>query len=238
MKTMNPTTLPVSGVVLGASLLPMSQAVAEEVSVSANIGVVSNYMWRGLSQTNDGAAVQGGLDLSMGGFYAGTWASNVDFGDDDVADNQTEVDVYLGYDFSLTMEEASLGVNAIYYAYPDDSTLDFAEIGVSGGYGVVSAGIQYTFWTDAGGDDAHLYYSLGLDFALPQDFSMSPYFGYYDFDGWSDSDCFHYGLGISKDAGDFGSFGINVDKIDPKTDASYSDSQKKTKFWVSWSKEF
>jgi uncharacterized protein (TIGR02001 family) len=49
-------------------------------SISANIGAVSNYMWRGVTQTQDGAAIQGGLDAKhQSGFYAGTWISNVDF---------------------------------------------------------------------------------------------------------------------------------------------------------------
>ena len=53
-----------------------------EHSVSANIGVVSNYVWRGITQTDDKAAVQGGVDYShSSGFYAGTWVSNVDFPD-------------------------------------------------------------------------------------------------------------------------------------------------------------
>ncbi len=56
-------------------------AVAEDpYSISANIGAVSNYMWRGVTQTGDQPAIQGGLDFSHeSGFYAGTWISNVDF---------------------------------------------------------------------------------------------------------------------------------------------------------------
>jgi len=61
-------------------------AVAEDAkpySFSANIGVVSNYMWRGVTQTQDGPAVQGGLDFTHeSGFSAGIWASNVDFNDE------------------------------------------------------------------------------------------------------------------------------------------------------------
>jgi uncharacterized protein (TIGR02001 family) len=62
----------------------MNAALAESPhSVSANIGVVSNYIWRGVTQTQDGAAVQGGLDYSnANGFYLGTWASNIDWNDE------------------------------------------------------------------------------------------------------------------------------------------------------------
>jgi hypothetical protein len=66
---------------LTLSLGGVQTAAAEDPhSFSANIGAVSNYMWRGVSQTQDGPAVQGGLDYAhSSGFYIGTWASNVDF---------------------------------------------------------------------------------------------------------------------------------------------------------------
>jgi uncharacterized protein (TIGR02001 family) len=70
-----------SGALLTASLLTSAPASAQSPwSFSANIGAVSNYIWRGVTQTGDQAAVQGGLDVAHeSGFYAGTWASNVDF---------------------------------------------------------------------------------------------------------------------------------------------------------------
>ncbi|MGE5154474.1 MAG: TorF family putative porin [Bdellovibrio bacteriovorus] len=65
-------------------LLLAGPASAEDPwSISANIGAVSNYMWRGVTQTQDGPAIQGGLDVKhQSGFYAGTWISNVDFNDE------------------------------------------------------------------------------------------------------------------------------------------------------------
>lgn len=71
----------VSGTLLSASMLISAPAVAQGPwSFSANIGAVSNYVWRGVTQTGDQAAVQGGLDVAHeSGFYAGTWASNIDW---------------------------------------------------------------------------------------------------------------------------------------------------------------
>jgi uncharacterized protein (TIGR02001 family) len=70
-----------AGALLCASLGSMNLALADSPhSISANIGAVSNYIWRGVTQTGDQAAVQGGFDYAHeSGFYAGTWASNVDF---------------------------------------------------------------------------------------------------------------------------------------------------------------
>ena len=63
--------------ILAASAVASSVAMAES-NWSANIGVTSNYMWRGVTQTTDQAAIQGGIDYeNPNGFYAGTWMSNV-----------------------------------------------------------------------------------------------------------------------------------------------------------------
>jgi hypothetical protein len=84
---MNATRIPKASLAasLGSLMLVLTApAFAEDpYSISANIGAVSNYMWRGVTQTQDGAAVQGGLDFSHeSGFYMGTWASNVDWNDE------------------------------------------------------------------------------------------------------------------------------------------------------------
>ena len=45
---------------------------------SSNVGIFSQYVFRGISQTNERPAVQGGFDVShKSGFYVGTWLSNV-----------------------------------------------------------------------------------------------------------------------------------------------------------------
>ena len=82
-------------------------------SLDWNVGVTSQYMWRGMSQ-GSGAATSGGLDYTAdNGFSIGTWVSNVDFGDD----TTYELDGYFGYSFG----PVSLGY--IYYAYPDGDDL-------------------------------------------------------------------------------------------------------------------
>lgn len=65
-------------------------------SVTANVGVVSNYIYRGLTQTWDKPALQGGVDYAhANGVYAGLWASNVT--DKLYAGGGTELDYYFGY---------------------------------------------------------------------------------------------------------------------------------------------
>ena len=58
-------------------------APAHAFDLSANAAVTNNYIWRGLTQTTNDAAVQGGIDLNTDvGFYVGTWVSNVNYGAD------------------------------------------------------------------------------------------------------------------------------------------------------------
>jgi hypothetical protein len=85
MKTQMIRTAAAAGALATASFGSMSTAMAQDGgpwSFSANIGAVSNYIWRGVTQTGDQAAIQGGLDVAHeSGFYAGTWASNIDWDD-------------------------------------------------------------------------------------------------------------------------------------------------------------
>ncbi len=246
-------------------------------SISANIGAVSNYIWRGVSQTQDGPAVQGGLDYAhSSGFYLGTWASNVDWNNDGAPQDVTiaidpttqlpytdangnwtgvtsgssssssptyELDVYTGFGGSIN-DDLSYDLNLIYYAYPDGRNNDFAEVGASGTYKWLTAGISYTFYGQA--DEApgvasnkatfiegDLYYHAALDFKLPYELGLNLHGGYYDFrynDGGNDYG--HWGASISRAAGDFGTFSFNYDQIGRDT---YDEDPK---LWVGWNKEF
>ena len=69
---------------LSVGLLVTLQAVPliASAGVSANLGITSNYLFRGVTQTDGSTATQGGLDYEhASGLYVGGWGSNVDFGD-------------------------------------------------------------------------------------------------------------------------------------------------------------
>ena len=101
-----------------------SQAVLAD-SLSANVSVANNYIWRGLTQTTNEPAVSGGIDYaSDSGFYAGTWASNVQYAADDVY--SYEHDVYFGY--AGEAGDISYDVGYLYYNYDDVAEYDFGEI--------------------------------------------------------------------------------------------------------------
>jgi uncharacterized protein (TIGR02001 family) len=82
------------------ALVPLAHAEETPHHVTANVGLFSQYVFRGLTQTNEKPAVQGGLDYShASGAYAGTWLSNVSWFSDTNAGNSAslEWDLYGGF---------------------------------------------------------------------------------------------------------------------------------------------
>ncbi|RDH89572.1 MAG: hypothetical protein DIZ77_04650 [endosymbiont of Seepiophila jonesi] len=224
----------------GAVMLGMSGLSVADNEFGMNIGVTSNYIWRGVTQTDDGAAVSGGVDYAHGsGFYAGAWASNVDWSTVDGAGATTpspvsyELDLYGGY----AGEIGDFGYDAglIYYTYDDSADSNFLELGLSGSWKFLSAGLNYTLSGQADDDtglyvSGDMYYYAGVSFDLPQDFSIGGTVGKYDFTNSSDDDYTHYQVDVSKTAGDYGDVSLSL----ADTDMDGSD----IKFFVSWSKSF
>lgn len=97
-------------------------------TTAGNVGLTSDYVFRGISQSNQEAAVQGGVDFTCGNWYFGVWASSINFFQEGTA----EVDIYGGYKF--THGRFAFDVGVIYYAYPGiDSGLDADYVEVKGG---------------------------------------------------------------------------------------------------------
>ena len=117
----------------------------DKPELSFNVGVASDYVFRGFSQTDSKPQIYGGADVGIGVFYAGTWISNVDFGDS----TDMEYDLYAG--FKPTVGPVSLDVGIVRYGYTnqsDGADLDFWEGKVAGsvpaGKGTIGAAVYYT----------------------------------------------------------------------------------------------
>ncbi len=160
------------------------------ITPSANVGFVSEYSFRGLAQSDERPAVQGGFDLShTSGFYAGVWGSNVDFNDGDEA--TVEVDVYGGYAGEFNKVTYDLGV--LYYMYPgadSDLDYDFWEFAVSLGYDfevvALSASYNYSPNNFADSGDAH-YFSAAFEAPVFKGLTVNGHFGHQEID---DEDAF------------------------------------------------
>jgi uncharacterized protein (TIGR02001 family) len=127
-----------------------------------NLGVTSDYKFRGQSQSQTNPAVFGGVDyVDESGFFAGAWASSVDF--NDAASTYLELDLYAGYTHAFT-DTTSGTVKLVYYLYPTadyppgSNSYDYLELvaSLSHNFGPVTGGIElayspdYFFESDAG----------------------------------------------------------------------------------------
>ena len=195
-----------------ASILSSGVALAE---LSANAAITSNYIWRGITQTADEAAGQGGIDWGHdSGLYAGAWVSNVAFAADN-SGNGYEMDVYAGFGGEAGGLGYDLGV--ISYQYPITPEFNFTEVYVSGTASIVTVGVAYTVDAASGNkdgvfDEGDMYVNGSLDFTAGKS-DVSLYAGSYMFDNdggtAGDVDYTHFGASIGKDG-----FTFAVDKND------------------------
>lgn len=99
---------------------------AEGLKWSANAAVVSDYVFRGVSQAEEDAAISAGFDLTTGAFYAGAWASNVSFAGDD--DTSIEADLYAGVRPEVGGVNWDFGVVGYLYDEPGALDYDYVEL--------------------------------------------------------------------------------------------------------------
>lgn len=144
--------------VSAAILLAAGAASAQDVDVSFNAVVTSDYVFRGFSQTDEEPALQGGVDATIGSFYVGGWASNVDFGDD----TDAEIDIYGGYRTEAAGFAFDVGVVGYFYTgAPSAANYDYVEFkaAASRAVGPVTAGVAVYYSDDFFGVDEEAAYA-------------------------------------------------------------------------------
>lgn len=140
-------------VLTGLVGVPAFATAAEESphSLSANVSLTSNYVFRGISQTGGDPALQGGLDYThSSGFYLGTWGSNVGWIEDFQGYNSgnMEIDVYGGFRGNLG-EDVTFDVGAIQYMFPGNkpaATVDADTTEVYGALGWKWFTVKYSYY--------------------------------------------------------------------------------------------
>ena len=154
-------------VACAAVLAASSVAAPAFAGATGNVGVFSQYVFRGVEQslTSD-PAVQGGLDYAAeSGLYAGTWISNTEFAGYNGDLVRYETDVYGGY--ATKFGDLGVDVGALYYYYTDDSKLNTVEGYFGASYGPVSAKVYYTP-AYYGTSESGLYVSATATFPLSE----------------------------------------------------------------------
>ncbi len=202
---MNKTVLALAAT-LAFSALP-TLVHAEDSPLSFNVGVFSDYRYRGISQTRLKPAVQAGIDYSIpGGFYVGAWASNIKWIKDAGGDASVEVDLYGGYKGEIA-KDVTFDVGVLTYQYPKNklaTSANTTEI-----YGAVSFGpatVKYSHsvsnlfgFTDSKNSG---YLDLSATFDV-SGFSVTPHLGYQKVAKNSDFSYTDYSLTVSKDLSGF-----------------------------------
>jgi len=160
---------------------------------SANLGLASNYVWRGKTQSNDEIAASGGLDYSAeSGFYAGTWTSMLSGG-------SYELDLYGG--FSKEVNGVTYDIGIISYQYPNDNDY-FNEIYLNLAYSDFVFAMATTFDSKdnlgAEFSNGDLYLSLVYSHEFAYEIQWAATLGHYDFDDDIGDDYTHYNISASK----------------------------------------
>jgi uncharacterized protein (TIGR02001 family) len=186
-----------------ALALPVLPSIAH-AQLSFNVGAVSDYRYRGISQTRVKPTLQGGVDYAAGGFYVGAWASGIKWIKDFGSDGSYELDLYGGYKGELA-KDVTYDIGLLTYQYPSnqlDPSANTTEL-----YGAITSGpatLKYshavtdTFANPNSKNSFYLDLSAGFDVG---GFMVTPHIGYQKIKGDFSSVATYtdYSLTVSKD---------------------------------------
>jgi uncharacterized protein (TIGR02001 family) len=174
--------------------------------ISYNFGVVSDYRYRGISQTKFQPAAQGGVDYANGPIYVGTWLSTIEWVKDagrgagiDTGNAPVEWDLYGGTKGDIIKDSLTYDVGVLAYVYLGEkfhninlSNPDTGEVYGALTYGVLTGKVSISATPLFGvpKSKGSQYYDLSANFDLGTGFTLTPHVGYQNITG-----------SISKDAG-------------------------------------
>ncbi len=198
-------SLIVACLALSGAAFAQTAAPAPDYTLSYNVGVVTDYRYRGISQSRQQAALQGGIDFAhSSGFYLGTWASTIKWVKDGGGDAPIEIDFYGGY--KGTAGPISYDVGALRYQYPNHDLV--ASPNTTELYGAVTYSMFTLKYSHAisdlfGFDDSKnsYYVDLSAAFDLGNGWSLTPHIGYQKVKNYSDYSYTDYALTLGKDLG-------------------------------------
>jgi uncharacterized protein (TIGR02001 family) len=177
-----------------------------DLTVSGNVAMTTDYVFRGFTQSDGDAAIQGGFDVNhSSGFFAGIWASNIE--SDPAAPinydgSSMELDTYLGWTGNVAGPEMTL--KALRYNYPgtntDANNTNEYSLYLSHDFGpaAVSGGLNYSDDYYGAGDT--IYWDLGVDVPVGP-VSLGLHYGSTDVDDDTlNADYQDYKVGVSGEA--------------------------------------
>jgi uncharacterized protein (TIGR02001 family) len=165
---------------VGAALVAGAAHVSA-LEVSGNVALTSDYRFRGISQSDESVAIQGGFDVGFEpGFYIGTWGSSVDFDTNGEGyDGSLELDYYAGWAGPIGDSNFGIDVGYYYYDYPgdDDEEGDYQEFAV--GLSYADLGLTVVYSDDYYAETDEFWYVAGdYSFNLLDNLSVGLHVGY------------------------------------------------------------
>lgn len=193
---------------LATALLAGATVAQADMEISGNVALTSDYKFRGISQSNEDIAVQGGFDLGWdNGIYVGTWASSVDFdvsSADGGLNGSLELDYYVGWASDIGDSGFGIDVGYLYYDYPGDDGVegDYQELYGSLSWNDLAVGVAYSddYYAET---DTFWYYYADYSLGINDTFTIDFHVGYNDVEkngGFlsSDEDSFiDYSVGVT-----------------------------------------
>lgn len=199
---------------------PAAEAEASPHTLTSNVGLFSEYRFRGIAQTASRPAIQGGFDYShSSGVYVGNWNSNVD-ASAGFPDGNIEMDFYGGY--KAAFGDFGVDVGGIYYYYPGSSyvpggrsqaeAVSNMEVYLGASWKFISAKWYYSVddyfsmrgWDNTGtandkSTKGTQYFDLSANFDLGGGWGINGHVGYLNMANASNADYTDWKLGATKD---------------------------------------
>jgi uncharacterized protein (TIGR02001 family) len=192
--------------------LAQAQAAAPESSLSFNVGVTSDYRYRGISQSRLQPALQGGVDYAdKSGFYVGAWGSTIKWIKDipGVTKGATELDLYAGYRGAVG--DVAYDVGFLRYEYLGNKLADnvaYVNANTNEVYGAVTYGLFTAKYSHATTDlfgnantKNSYYVDLSAAIDLGNGFNLVPHIGYQKVKNTTNGSYTDYALTLNKDLG-------------------------------------
>ena len=185
---------------------------APESTLGYNVGVVSEYRYRGLGQTRGEPALQGGVDYAhSSGFYAGAWASTIKWIKDSGSDAKgpVELDLYGGYKFEAAGLAYDVGYLRYEYVGNTYSKTGGVNANTDEAYAAVTAGpatLKYSYaFSDLFGtanSKGSAYIDLSANLDLGNGYSLVPHVGHQKVSNSPNVSYTDFALTLNKDLGD------------------------------------
>ena len=215
MKLKTPTAIALTALLTGTAALAQTKAPEPDYTLSYNVGVTSDYRFRGIAQTSTNPALQGGIDFAhKSGFYLGAWGSNIKWIKDYIGatDGSLEIDLYGGYKGEIS-KDLSFDVGLIGYQYPSNTAgnvAGFANANTTEIYGALTFGPVTAKYSRSAGNfianansSGSAYFEVAATFDLGNGFALTPHVGRQTIPNVVDGagDYTDYALTLAKDFG-------------------------------------